>query len=450
MSANIERLRYYDGEYLRGFDFDAEQQYHLAMRRRLNLALHLDGIVDGLDLVFPDPNNPADQPAHVAPGMAIDGFGRELVLFAPAVIEDLLATSRVDPGKACSVWLVYDRRPATPPSLGYRTCGPGDQSTRWVEAARVVLSNDLPRGPNSAIPSPAPDKVLFPGSPPGVTARLSDDPASFPWAVYLGAFSKDNSGQIQAYNNTTTRRYVGLRGQRIMPAAEPLPPSPAPPAVAAASTPAPIPPPITVGANLLVERNLVVAPDDFEIKNKTATKQPPDDPTRTRDATGALKTGALKLGGDLFLSGDFYALIAGDWLNLKDYINSLVPDVQVSQQDVPLTPTDGTDPFSLPVTIKVKTRLPVVRAASIVVAISKIEWQSKDLADKWQSKVSTTAPVSLSAVPDPTGTTNTGQDYQFKINVQVTPVSPPVSSPSTPPLLFVKSLTLSYIAVFTP
>ena len=36
MSNQIERLRYYDGEYLRSYDFTDEQAYHIEMRRRLN------------------------------------------------------------------------------------------------------------------------------------------------------------------------------------------------------------------------------------------------------------------------------------------------------------------------------------------------------------------------------------------------------------------------------
>ena len=45
MSSPIERVRYYEGEYLRSADFDAEQSYHIEMRRRMNHALHLHGIV---------------------------------------------------------------------------------------------------------------------------------------------------------------------------------------------------------------------------------------------------------------------------------------------------------------------------------------------------------------------------------------------------------------------
>ena len=51
MSTDIERLRYYERQYLQSSDFTDEQTYHLEMRRRLNLALHLWGIVKGLQLL---------------------------------------------------------------------------------------------------------------------------------------------------------------------------------------------------------------------------------------------------------------------------------------------------------------------------------------------------------------------------------------------------------------
>src|SRR5262245_32225273 len=132
MSSNIERVRYYDGEYLRSFDFTAEQTYHLEMRRRLNLALHLWGIVDGLELKGSD--EAAGIPvAYVTPGLAIDAYGREIVLFTAYPISDeVLYGNNAWQDGTYSVWARYARRAGTPPAPGYRTCRPEEQYTRWV------------------------------------------------------------------------------------------------------------------------------------------------------------------------------------------------------------------------------------------------------------------------------------------------------------------------------
>ena len=45
---DIERLNYYEGEFLGATDFQAEQEYHRDMRRRHNVGQHTWGIVSGL------------------------------------------------------------------------------------------------------------------------------------------------------------------------------------------------------------------------------------------------------------------------------------------------------------------------------------------------------------------------------------------------------------------
>ena len=52
-NTDIERLNYYEGEFLGAVDFEAEQEYHRDMRRRHNLGQHTWGIVAGLDLAQP-------------------------------------------------------------------------------------------------------------------------------------------------------------------------------------------------------------------------------------------------------------------------------------------------------------------------------------------------------------------------------------------------------------
>src|SRR5438874_2180980 len=55
----IERLRYYEHQYLGALDFEDEQGYHRDMRRRHNIGLHAWGIVVGLELEERDPTSAA-------------------------------------------------------------------------------------------------------------------------------------------------------------------------------------------------------------------------------------------------------------------------------------------------------------------------------------------------------------------------------------------------------
>ncbi len=86
MSSPIERVRYYEGEYLGSGDFDAEQAYHIEMRRRMNHALHLSGIVYGLELKQVD-EGAGIFSYNIGKGLAIDHEGREIFLFSARQID---------------------------------------------------------------------------------------------------------------------------------------------------------------------------------------------------------------------------------------------------------------------------------------------------------------------------------------------------------------------------
>lgn len=73
----IKRLRYFTGQFLEALDFQAEQNYHVGIRRRGNRALYGAGIIDDGFNVTPDPD-----PTRIAisPGTGVDAHGREIVL----------------------------------------------------------------------------------------------------------------------------------------------------------------------------------------------------------------------------------------------------------------------------------------------------------------------------------------------------------------------------------
>ncbi len=70
----IQRVNYFTGEFLKEEDFRDEQTYHMELRRRHNKLLHQQGVMDGLQVTV------GQGKVTVAPGMAIDQQGREIVL----------------------------------------------------------------------------------------------------------------------------------------------------------------------------------------------------------------------------------------------------------------------------------------------------------------------------------------------------------------------------------
>ena len=122
---DIERLNYYEGEFLGAVDFQAEQDYHRDMRRRHNLGQHTWGIVTGLDLAQA-PNGGMDGSTpevdvYLQPGMAVDGLGREIVVLSQAQLTTEMFAAFYNPNPGASpvwmyVWISYQEALLQPPA----------------------------------------------------------------------------------------------------------------------------------------------------------------------------------------------------------------------------------------------------------------------------------------------------------------------------------------------
>lgn len=78
----LVRPNYFDGKLMTAADFRAEQNYQRDARWLHNRMLHGYGIVAGLEVGMDESANGATQ-ITVAPGYALDGWGREIVLPEP-------------------------------------------------------------------------------------------------------------------------------------------------------------------------------------------------------------------------------------------------------------------------------------------------------------------------------------------------------------------------------
>ena len=205
MTDIVTRDNYYDRQFLRPEDFNDEQAYHIAMRRDHNIAAHSWGIIEGLAI------NITDGTPYVLPGVAIDGYGRELILtdLTPVPVQRFAQTDQ----DLLDVWLYYERVASESAPTGYTGCGrTGSLFYRWVEQPVVRL---LPPGdndpPDRRAPPEVPDADIdFPPS------RLPPDDPARPWPVFLGQLRQVRSGPQPTYvPDLAGRPYVGLVGEQV-------------------------------------------------------------------------------------------------------------------------------------------------------------------------------------------------------------------------------------------
>jgi hypothetical protein len=177
-----------------------EQAYQIAMRRRHNLAHHDWGIVAGLEL------ERSDGGFVLRRGMAVDGFGRELI-----VPEDILISADALVqlnGNAIAGWLVYAFHSTIAFQADNFPCGPGQQDRTYEQALlrlEVVQALDDIDGRNP----PQVPITSFSFGP-------QDDPPedSAPWPVFLGGLLR--ASKIAQYAVITRGRpYALLRGEVI-------------------------------------------------------------------------------------------------------------------------------------------------------------------------------------------------------------------------------------------
>ncbi|MDX1413873.1 MAG: M23 family metallopeptidase [Candidatus Promineifilaceae bacterium] len=201
MSESINRVNYYKGQFLRTDDFQDEQDYHIKMRYRHNIAHHQWGIVAGLEI---DIDNDDGLP-YLKPGMAIDGFGRELI-----VVETRpLPTNRFDLelSETLDVWLYFRLTNGSQNSGPANGCNPQGAGAfnRRQENPQLWLEDPLDEPANRREP-PLVNPEQFDFAP----YMLIPDADDQIWPVFLGQISRDASQSPPVYScNLDHRPYVG-------------------------------------------------------------------------------------------------------------------------------------------------------------------------------------------------------------------------------------------------
>ncbi len=142
MATEVERLRYYERQFLGATDFNDEQNYHRDSLRRHLLGPHTWGIVTGLELSTAAAESGQGVDVTIECGLAVDAFGRTIALLDQTALAkdqfealaDQTNTQWVDVG------LRYVEQTTGQPSPGFETCATGGDECRIVETYAVQVN----------------------------------------------------------------------------------------------------------------------------------------------------------------------------------------------------------------------------------------------------------------------------------------------------------------------
>jgi hypothetical protein len=435
----VERVRYFDGEYLRASDLTAEQAYHIEMRRRLNLDLHLYGVATGLVLEPFEDNAPTAPMFVITPGLGIDQAGREILVSAPYMLraEDVLRRKGIQTGSN-ELWIAYSEMPTGLPAAGYQECDRADQNTRIRELFEILL---VP------IPKPAPKK--------GVEFV---DPDKDRKGIRLGTVTVENSPdglRISEVANEN-RTYIGIRAQRVKaafvrnldedgdgkpddalmfkvakqnatPGAGPLPGY------------VDVEPPLFLRDNVLAQQNLVVG-DDFEVKDSDVISPPLPD-------MGDPQTGNLKVARNLILGGQIIAAKDKKWYRMDDYLRTFLPQFKSGTQT--LTPkAEPNSPTTDLAVIVIDSGLPSVTSHQLFVSLTGVKWVNKTDYNKWFAGISASDPIQISVSGQLIRQTATPSKFDLNLSWTIGPTFMPPSPQS--PMIQVSEIYVNYLAIFYP
>jgi hypothetical protein len=221
----IDRVRYTEGQFLGAADFQDEQDYHRRALGRHEIGAHTWGIVAGFELVEnPDPADAQFVDPVLSPGLAVDGYGRQIVSFGTVPIDSALFDAFTTDGHH-SVWIEYDETTSRPAGDGFADCRDGE-ATRTVETFKIVID---PPNPASAVivdgvpaaTPPAPSGT--PEIPADTSVPYQELPVEPPlnrWLVRLGSLHWDGTvGRFRpaaAGRLSEQRTYVGAIAASVL------------------------------------------------------------------------------------------------------------------------------------------------------------------------------------------------------------------------------------------
>jgi hypothetical protein len=193
----LTRVNYFDKQFLKVEEFQAEQQYHIDARHRLTKAFLQWGVVDqppvaGVKVTNLEVTKASDTEVKVAPGLAIDASGQEIVLGKDTLLQ---VPKNAAPGTTLYVKATYQDKFTG----AHEWSGDPEKATRVTEGCVIELSGAAP-----------PDGGLTSGEEKIATG------------VPLASFELDEQGRVPGKAGDIlagkARRYAGVR--RLAPGAK--------------------------------------------------------------------------------------------------------------------------------------------------------------------------------------------------------------------------------------
>jgi hypothetical protein len=204
----VTRVRHAEGHHLDLADFVDEQAYHLEQHRRHLIGAHAWGIVDGLRL-----ERQSDRQLILAPGVAIDGYGRALIVPSPRPIESSRFTDRNT--DVLDFWLIHRTREESPSERERQRCRLALGAERIVEDPALVWTLPDPASTDRRRPSSVPESDLAFGP-----ERAGPAPEQR-WPVFLGQVRYDPLAEEQPFEiDDSGRVYAGLVAERVVAASD--------------------------------------------------------------------------------------------------------------------------------------------------------------------------------------------------------------------------------------
>jgi hypothetical protein len=150
MSSQTYRPKFFEGQYLGASDLSAIVEHDRISDARHLLGAHTWGIAIGLQ-VKPVPQPDGSLQMSVQPGYAWDGFGRPIVVLAPAPISPALfrtigynAALDEPAGRLVPVWIRYREAATREPAPGFELCRDIDQTSRIQETFAIEAGDRAP------------------------------------------------------------------------------------------------------------------------------------------------------------------------------------------------------------------------------------------------------------------------------------------------------------------
>lgn len=219
---------YRDGQYLSAADFDLALDYPRRALGRHELGSHTWGLVVGLELEeVPDPSDPTLADVFLTPGMAVDGYGRQIVSFARIPIDTSLFDAFTDQAHR-SVWIEFDETLAQSLGTGYDDCN-SLEPNRAVESFRLLVdplstTTDVLVNGVVAVAEPAAGATI-PADTSAPFQELPSEPPLARWPLRLGSLRWD--GGVRRFRPAGNRlleqrRYTSVVAAEVLAPAKTL------------------------------------------------------------------------------------------------------------------------------------------------------------------------------------------------------------------------------------